>query len=53
MASYNTIPAAAEDSLLAPKKNNKNWHDYDPSCIHLACDQKNIIWNDYTWYCND
>ena len=23
MASYNTIPAAAEDSLLAPKKSNK------------------------------
>ena len=34
------------------KTKDGNWHDYDPSCIHLACDQKNIIWNDSTWYCN-
>ena len=33
--------------------NCKNWCDYDPSCIHVACpDKSNIIWNDYTWYCN-
>ena len=36
------------------KTKDGNWHDYDPSCIHVACpDKSNIIWNDYTWYCND
>ena len=28
-------------------------HDYDPSCIHLACpDKKNVDWNGNTWYCS-
>ena len=34
------------------KTKDGNWHEYDPSCIHLACDQNNIEWNGSTWYCN-
>ena len=35
------------------KTKDGNWHDYDPSCIHLGCDKDSVKWNDYTWYCND
>ena len=41
------------DMFKTKDGNCKNWCDYDPSCIHVACpDKSNIIWNDYTWYCN-
>ena len=31
---------------------DRKWHDYDPSCIHLACDKNNVDWNGNTWYCS-
>ena len=33
------------------KTKDGNWHDYDPSCIHLGCDKDSVKWNDYTWVC--
>ena len=33
------------------KTKDGNWHDYDPSCIHLGCDKDRVEWNGYTWTC--